>query len=433
MCIQAARRAFEGNTLPPGMLDGSPSDRGVTVRMTMLADVELQPRAATSRPAALVDVLIPVFNVATTIAASIASIRAQTILDLRIIVVDDGSTDDTADILRALAAADDRITVITQKNAGIVDALNAGLESCTAEFVARHDGDDLADSDRFERQIAYLRAHPDCMAVSGAVRLINGAGQPLGQVVHLGSTTLADLHSYPQREPYLMHPFLMARRAAIVAVGKYRHVFHAEDTDLYWRLQEIGGLTNMPDVLGTYRLHAASITGYGPLNGRISALNSQLAGISALRRRCGREDLAFPREALAAYRLAGSLRAIIELGCRSLDPEEARKLRVSTCAKLLELASYRPYELDAADCDCIRDILVPALDWMPQASRSICIRMISGTAARLLAAGRLRSAWHLVPPRYLGHVLARLVFRAVATRAVRWQVREAFGRAGFVK
>lgn len=424
---------FSGNVSLPATLDDSPSDCGASIRMATREDTEPQPQAVASRPTSLVDVLIPVFNAATTIASSIASIRAQTIPDLHIIVVDDGSTDGTADILRALAAADDRITVITQENAGIVDALNFGLESCTAEFVARHDGDDLADSDRLERQIAYLRGHPDCMAVSGAVRLVDGAGQPIGQVVRLGSTALADLHSYPQREPYLMHPFMMARRAAILAVGKYRHVFNAEDTDLYWRLQEIGGLTNMPDLMGTYRLHAASVTGYGPLSGRISALNSQLSGISALRRRSGREDLTFPREALAEYYRAGSLRAIIELGCRGLDPEEARKLRVSTCAKLLELASYRPYELDAADCDCIRDILIPALDGMPPASRSVCIRMISGTAARLLAAGRLHSAWQLMPPRYFGHVLARLVFRAVATHALRWRVRDAFGRAGFVK
>ena len=72
--------------------------------------------------------------------------------------------------------------MLTQQNRGIVAALNAGLESCTAEFVARLDADDVAARDRLERQLLYLRRNPRCVAVSGAVRHIDEHGRPNGKV-----------------------------------------------------------------------------------------------------------------------------------------------------------------------------------------------------------------------------------------------------------
>src|SRR5690349_10856990 len=109
---------------------------------------------------ARIDVLIPVYNGARTVASAVRSMQTQTLRDIRIHVVDDGSTDDTPQILRALADADDRIVVHTQPNGGIVDALNAGLARCTAPFVARHDADDLAYPQRLQRQLDYLLEHP---------------------------------------------------------------------------------------------------------------------------------------------------------------------------------------------------------------------------------------------------------------------------------
>ena len=244
------------------------------------------------------DVVIPVYNGERTVESAIVSIQSQTVRDIRIIVINDGSTDATKQIVERLARTDDRLVPLNRENAGIVDALNAGLAACRAHIVARHDSDDLASFDRFEKQLAFLSEHPDCVAVSGAARHIDEAGQALGEIVRLPSPDLANPNSYPQREPYLLHPFLMMRRVAVEAVGGYRYAFHAEDTDLYWRLQEIGQLANMPDLLGDYRIHTKSVSGGSLLNGRISALTSQLAGISAARRRAGKADITFPRAAL---------------------------------------------------------------------------------------------------------------------------------------
>ena len=383
--------------------------------------------------ASRVDVIIPVYNGARTVESAVASIQAQTVRDIRILVINDGSTDATRPIVERLAAADPRVVLLNRANGGIVDALNAGLAACRADIVARHDADDLAHPERFARQLAYLRAHPDCAAVSGAFRQIDEAGRPLGPVQHLPSPELANLDWYPQREPYLLHPFLMMRRAAAEAVGGYRHVFHAEDTDLFWRLQERGRLVNMPDLLGDYRIHTQSVTGVSVVNGRISALNSQLAGLSAMRRRAGRADLAFPKSALAGYQEARSLAGIIALGSRGLDPDEAQRLAATVSAKLLDLASYRPYELEFEDRAFIRRALMRVLPHMQAANRRYCNRMLSGTAARLATEGKVSAALQLVPPALYPMVVARIALRATLPASLRNLMRNAIGRSAVVK
>src|ERR1700678_736185 len=154
-----------------------------------------------------VDVLLPVFNGASTIVEAVESVQHQTVSKIRIIIIDDGSTDRTPEILAALARQDDRIIVITKPNTGIVDALNEGLQHCTAEFVARQDADDLSDPSRLAIQINHLKNHPDCIAVSGAVRHIDEAGRFLGQIQSVPPPDRSDPRWAPSREPYLIHPF----------------------------------------------------------------------------------------------------------------------------------------------------------------------------------------------------------------------------------
>ncbi len=364
-------------------------------------------------PTATVDVLIPVYNGAATIESALRSIQDQSLRDIRMILVDDGSTDESARIIEQMAEQDGRIVLLRQANSGIVDALNAGLALCTAPLIARHDADDLAAFDRFEKQIAYLEAHPDCSAVSGAVIQIDEAGRPISGIVHLLSPDHSDASRCPQIEPYLIHPFLMIRHAALQQMGGYRHVFHAEDTDLYWRLQEVGSLHNMRDVLGNYRIHTGSVTGSSLLNGRISAVNSQRSGISALRRRAGRTDIDFPKDLLAEYKRAGSLEKIVEVGTHGLDAAEADRLAISASAKLLELAGYRPYELENEDCRFINRTLSQVLrhSALDLRNRRMCIRMMSGTSARLIHNGKIAAGLQLTPSFLYPHLVMRLAIR----------------------
>jgi GT2 family glycosyltransferase len=347
---------------------------------------------------AQVDVLIPAYNAADTIESAVASIQRQTLSDIRIHVVDDGSTDETGAILATLVAADPRLVVHTKSNGGIVDALNHGLQRCTAEFVARHDADDLADPTRLSVQIEYLTSHPDVVAVGAAVRHIGPDGQSLGTVGRLPPPELADAWALPAREPYLIHPFVTVRREALVAIGGYRHVHHAEDSDLYWRLRDRGKLHNLLEILGSYRIHPSSISGASIVNGRIQAISSQLAAISARRRSVSRADLAFSKMSLDDLKAAQGVAAMVELAAADLDDEEREWFEMAVAAKLLELAAYRPYELEPADCDFAGGAARHPLDARTIGSRENLQRQRTGTAARLASKGRFDDAIKLLSP-----------------------------------
>jgi len=342
-----------------------------------------------------IDVLIPVFNGAATVASAIDSIRAQTLGNLRIVVVDDGSGDETPRILADMAASDSRILVVTIPHGGIVDALNAGLAHCTAEFIARHDADDIAYPHRLAEQLAYLDAHPDCVAVSSFARQVDGAGHPSGGL----ETSCPDSFDptwIPCKEPRLLHPFLLVRRRALLAIGGYRYVHHAEDADLYWRLQEVGRLHAIPRLLGDYRIHAQSVTGLSTLNGRISAIFSQLATISALRRRSNASDLTFPKSALDLMTAAVTAAGIFEIGKRELNSKESAYLKAAFAAKYLELAIWRWYDIELDDCRFIRAALLPVESQLPAGNRRSIRFSRAFLSARLLTKGRLRAAMVLL-------------------------------------
>jgi glycosyltransferase involved in cell wall biosynthesis len=364
----------------------------------------------------LVDVLVPIFNGAKTIRAAIESLRAQTLSRIRILIIDDGSTDDTPHLLAEMAACDARLQIIRQPNGGIVSALNAGLAQCRAEFVARHDADDVSYPHRFEHQLGYMREHPQCVGVSGAARRIDEHGRFVGVVIRLPSPDRADAKWLPAREPFLIHPFLMARASALRVVGGYRYVVHSEDADLYWRMQERGHLHNMDAVLGDYRNHSGSISGSSVRNGRTQALSSQLAAISAFRRRTGRTDLTFPQEAVERYRAAASLTEIFELGCHGLTPSEIEHLEIALAAKLLELTDYRPYELELADCRFIRRALAKRMHTAHPKNRDELTRLTLRAAARLLRKGLLKEASAIVPTSQYPSAAARMAKRFASGR-----------------
>src|SRR6185312_13918613 len=338
----------------------------------------------------LVDVVIPVFNGARTIRRAVESNRSQTLDNLRIIAVDDGSTDGTAAILEEESAADPRIAIVTQPNRGIVEARNAGLARCRTEFFAWLDGDDLAMPSRLETQLDYLKSNPDCVAVSGAARHVDEGGRFLGIVSRCAPPDLADPSWIPAIEPYLMQSFLMVRRAAIERLGGYRQLTYSEDTDLCWRLQEVGRLHNLETVLGDYRVHQASVSSRSVGEGRVMALLSQLSAISAARRRSGAPDLPFPPGRAGRLAAATSLAEIFAIGCESLSQSEAAQLEIALGAKLMDLASYRPYELDMGDCRFIQSAMRKHGRLLRPANRTVLARSCSGSAARLWHRGHFR-------------------------------------------
>src|SRR5262249_11794648 len=120
-----------------------------------------------------VSVVIPAYNAARTLEATVASALAQTVSDLEVVIVDDGSGDETLAVARSLA--DPRIRVLSQPEGGAAAARNTGLEAATGRYVALLDADDLWLTDKLERQLAMLEAEPEVQAIQCGAYFVNDA------------------------------------------------------------------------------------------------------------------------------------------------------------------------------------------------------------------------------------------------------------------
>lgn len=209
---------------------------------------------------ALVSVVMPVYNARRYLREAFESVLGQTFTDWELIAVNDGSNDDSLAILTEFAGRDGRIKVITRANTGIVGALNDGLKAATGELIARMDADDLALPGRFEKQVAFLREHPDHVLVGSQVMLIDSDDADLcpKQDTEYSHEAIDKAH-LAGRWP-LVHPTVMMRREAVERVGGYRNKYQwLEDLDLFLRLAEVGKLASLPEVLLRYRLHTGSV------------------------------------------------------------------------------------------------------------------------------------------------------------------------------
>jgi len=207
----------------------------------------------------VISVLLPVYNAARWLPLALESIRAQTFTDFELIAVDDGSTDASLSVLRRQATRDPRLRIISRPNTGIVGALNDGLAAATGEFIARMDGDDVAEPTRFAEQLAYLTNHPDCVAVGSEVWLIDPASAVIDRYAPPHDHSGIEEQLLKGNGGALIHPVLMLRRAAVEAIGGYRREYdRAEDLDLFLRLSRRGQLANLSAPLLRYRIHVGS-------------------------------------------------------------------------------------------------------------------------------------------------------------------------------
>ncbi|WP_049755019.1 MULTISPECIES: glycosyltransferase family 2 protein [Hyphomonas] len=356
---------------------------------------------------ATIDILMPAYNAAATIEAAVESLRAQTVSDFRIIIIDDGSTDETPAILARLAALDPRLVVIRKENAGIVEARNTALSHAEAEFIACLDADDISLPNRLELTLNYLRAHPECIAVGGRVQHIDETGKPLPGVDQPADPEGARVDTIPARDPYIIHSTLMTRRAEVEAVGRYRHVPYSEDTDLFWRLGERGRLVILPEILTLYRVHTASVSSTLH-NGRVMAVGCQLGARSAARRRAGRPDIAFSKAAYETLKKQPGLEQMVASVSVNFDEADEKHFRMAVAVKLMEMTRMRPFEPDRADCAYIRDAWQYA-GRLDTENRNQFSWYLTVTAARLIRVGRLGDALALLPPRFLPIAFARFV------------------------
>ena len=210
-----------------------------------------------------VSVVMPIYNGAEFLALSIDSVLAQTLPDFELILVDDGSTDGTAEIIRRYAAADRRIVPIAKANSGISDTLNQGLAVARADWIARLDSDDLMLPERLARQLAFVEADPELIAAGSYYEIIDPAGRSHGTRLPLPRTRDELAGFLAAREPLsFLHPSMIYRRQAALDLGGYdKRTEPAEDVALFARMLATGApILIQPEVLLRYRVHSNTIS-----------------------------------------------------------------------------------------------------------------------------------------------------------------------------
>src|SRR5579859_718746 len=244
----------------------------------------------------VVSVVMPVFNTERYVGAAVESILSQSFGEFEFIIIDDGSTDGSKDILEGYAKRDGRIRLVSRGNTGYAVALNEGVGMARGEFVARMDSDDVSRPGRFAGQVEYLRGHPEVVAVGGQAMVIDPDGEWMYQFDHrpCGHEEI-ERRQLEGEGGVIVHPAAMIRRAALEGVGRYRvELETAEDLDLFLRLSEVGRLANLEDVVLDYRVHAKSVSRTRVLDqmraGRRAAAEARARrGMAALAEREGPE------------------------------------------------------------------------------------------------------------------------------------------------
>jgi glycosyltransferase involved in cell wall biosynthesis len=212
-----------------------------------------------------VSVLMPCYNAGAMVDEALESLARQTLTDIEIICVEDGSTDDTPLRLEGWVGRENRLRVVRQPHAGVITASNNGLQYCNAPYIARMDADDRAHPERLARQAAFLDAHPQAGLVSCRVAGFPAEHVRQGFAIYLnwqnGLLSDTDIRREIFIESPLPNPSVTFRREVLLQAGGYQDHGWPEDYDLFLRLYLAGVcFAKLPQVLVEWREHPARLT-----------------------------------------------------------------------------------------------------------------------------------------------------------------------------
>jgi glycosyltransferase involved in cell wall biosynthesis len=205
-----------------------------------------------------VSVVMPAYNAEKYVAEATESILKQTFSDFEFIIVDDGSTDDTGQILAEYAARDDRIKLLRNEHGGVAAAANTACHAARGRYIARMDADDISAPTRLEEQFRFLQAHPEVGVLGSNIEELHEGGK-IGPVWLLPT------------EPRVIGWFLMfcnciaqasvmMRRELFEQVGPYERLEAAEDYELWIRASAVTKIANLSEVLLQYRIVRDSLS-----------------------------------------------------------------------------------------------------------------------------------------------------------------------------
>lgn len=210
-----------------------------------------------------VSFVMAVYNAAPYLQETLDSLYAQTFADFEIVVINDGSTDGSHDILKK--QTDPRLRHLdNDRNRGVIFSANRGLKAARGEYIARIDADDLCRPDRLAVQVGYLDTHPECDLVAGFIEMFDNDRKPLGAWPEdrQADSYRKILKMLPEKN-CLAQSTVMFRRTLTKRYA-YRDIklnprYFAEDYDLWLQLAASGKrLEKIPKVLLDYRVHSGS-------------------------------------------------------------------------------------------------------------------------------------------------------------------------------
>jgi glycosyltransferase involved in cell wall biosynthesis len=203
-------------------------------------------------------VLMPAYNAAPYIAQAITSVLSQTFGDFELLIVDDGSTDATPEIVRTFR--DPRIVLVCQENQGIASALNTGLHMARSSLIARFDADDICYPHRLARQYRFMCESPDYLLAGSMVDYADMEGGFVFTYRPPGNTDRV-IRRLSYRVCPFIHSSVIYRKEAVLALGGYNLYAHGFEDHLLWRmLIRTGKVYNIPEVLMRVRFNPHSLT-----------------------------------------------------------------------------------------------------------------------------------------------------------------------------
>jgi len=206
----------------------------------------------------LVSVVMPVYNAAEYLEDAVESILRQTFRDFEFIIINDGSTDGSSELLDLIQKKDSRVKVYHQENSGIVSALNKGCDIAQGKYIFRMDSDDISLPERIACQVSFLEKNPDVGVCGTWIQLFGSINGDIWKTPKDHETIRCRLlFASP-----LNHPTVAMRRCLISDLNlRYRHGYdHAEDYDLWERLSHHTRLANLQKVMLLYRTHSNQVS-----------------------------------------------------------------------------------------------------------------------------------------------------------------------------
>ncbi len=221
-----------------------------------------QKAVGSDRP--VISVCMPVYNGSAFVRETIESVLAQSYKNFEFLVMDDGSTDASAELVRSYADQDSRVTLFQGPNRGVSRSRNLLLAEAQGEFIAVIDSDDVALPNRLKDQLDFMQQNPDINWLGGAFELIDERGRYL-TTMSLAADNASIQNLLLKGSPSLLHSAALIRKDVMEQLGGYRESFStagsdASDLDLWLRMTEIGAVANLPQTIVKYRIHSKSIS-----------------------------------------------------------------------------------------------------------------------------------------------------------------------------